>query len=127
MVNVAIRKLGDSAFRRAFVQALLSSFDSRWSLRMRMLDASAFAIRTAEMRLAAKAGTEPSCLIRTTYVTLLVTICQDRIELAPSGQRNPTIGHSSDRGVCRECLKSLCFGDLSLFHAWRLTCRPLYR
>ena len=31
-------------------------FDSRWSLRMRMLDASAFAIRTAEMRLAAKGG-----------------------------------------------------------------------
>jgi hypothetical protein len=49
-----------------------------------MLDASAFAIRTAEMRSAADGGHRvESPLIRTTHVTLLVTICQDRMRLAP--------------------------------------------
>ena len=45
---------------------------------------SRFAIRTAEMRLAADGGHRgESPLIRTTHVTLLVTICQDRMRLAP--------------------------------------------
>jgi len=54
-------------------------FDSRWSLRMPMLDASAFAIRIAEMRWVADGGCRVELpLIRTTDVTLLVTICQGR-------------------------------------------------
>ena len=49
-----------------------------------MLDASAFAIRQGEMRLAADGGHRvESPLIRTTDVSLLVTICQDRMRLAP--------------------------------------------
>jgi hypothetical protein len=54
-------------------------FDSRWSLRMPMLDASAFAIRIAEMRWAADGGRRVELpLLSTTDVNALVTICQGR-------------------------------------------------